>query len=90
MAAAEEWNTELLFGPAGGTNGYQPLDYHIYWELKLRSKAEITRLMALRHGVNIACDQGVSISAGSWDTISSESIRKAWRLPSLALAVVTA
>jgi hypothetical protein len=84
MVAAEKCDIELLSVPAGGTNEYQPLDYRIFSKLKSRAKAEITRLMAVRGGVDIDHDQSVGNLVRSWNTISGENIHKAWGLPSLA------
>jgi L-serine deaminase len=61
MAAAEECDTELLFMPAGGTSGYQPLDYRIFGELKPRAKGEMARFMVIHRTVDIEYDQNVSI-----------------------------
>jgi hypothetical protein len=89
MAAAEECDIKLLFMPASGTNEYEPLDYHIFGELKWRAKAEITRLMAIRGAVNIDHGHSVGILVRCWNAISGKNIRKPWGLPSLARAVVS-
>jgi hypothetical protein len=61
MAATEECDIELPSVPAGGASEYQPLDHHIFGELKSRAKAEIIKLMAIRGSVNIDHDQSVNI-----------------------------
>jgi hypothetical protein len=78
---AEECDIKLRFVPTGGTSEYRPLECRIFVELKLRTTAEITRLMSVGGGIGIDHDQSVSFLERCWNAISGDNIQRAWELP---------
>jgi hypothetical protein len=74
--------TKLVYIPAATTDRHQPLDRHIFGNLKNRARASFEALWIRDPGYELNLLGAIEILLNVWDAIGQDEILEAWSEPS--------
>jgi hypothetical protein len=78
-AHAASKNIRLIYVPAGCTSRFQPLDRHVFGDVKARALARLGDEYIRDEDADVSLIATIHFLAEAWKSIDEDQIRSAWR-----------